>query len=158
MEIGVRIQRYRLTSLVLAAIGIACAAYAATLPLGTLGSPGAGVWPLILGIVLAVAAIVLFFFERDASDYEPLTKRSWIVVAAFGVMAGFAALFSVIGLTIPSLLLCILWMKFLANESWATSIGLGVLFTAVFVLVFGILLRVPMPSDPILNMILEAVR
>lgn len=152
------IRLYSLTSLVLVVIGVACALYAATLPLGTLKNPGAGVWPLALGIGLAVSSLVLFFFEKSGDDYEPLTKRSWIIVAAFMVMAGFAALFSMMGLTVPSLLLCVIWMKFFANETWLTSLGLGVAFTAVFVLVFGVLLRVPMPSDPVLNAILEAVR
>lgn len=158
MEIVVGLRSYRLTSLVIAVIGLACAAYAFTLPLGSLNNPGAGVWPLVLGVTLTVAALLLFFFEKTGEDYEPLTKRSWIILAAFGVMAGFAFLFSMVGLTIPSLLLCIVWMKFFAHESWLTSIGLGVLFTAVFVAVFGVLLRVPMPSDPVLNVILEAVR
>lgn len=150
------LRRYKLVSLALVLVGAGVAAHSVTLPLGSVSNPGAGAWPLVLGVALAGASLALALIERDPDSYEPLTRRTWLVAAALVAMGGFAVLFTLFGLTIASLVLSLVWLRFFAKESWALTAGLAVLFTVVFVGVFGVLLRVPMPLDPVLELITGA--
>lgn len=146
-------QLYRANSVVVVLFASACAVYALSLPMGSLSNPGAGMWPFIISMVMGIAALALLITERSSEDYEPLSKRTWIIVAGFGLMALFVLGFTNLGLTLPSLL-SFVWMRWMAGESWRTSIILSILFTAIYVVTFSILLGVPMPYDVILDPLL----
>ena len=68
-------------------------------------------------------------------------------------MAGFIVAFTLIGLTIPCFVLSLVWLRWMAGESWKLSLLLAVFLTAAFVMVFSVLLAVPMPQDPVLNLL-----
>jgi putative tricarboxylic transport membrane protein len=138
---------YRINSLVVMLFALGCMVYALSLPLGNLQRPGAGFWPLTISLVMAAAAAGLLLTERDSDDYEPLTRRTWIIVAGFALMGAFILVFSVAGLTSATFLLCLAWLRFMAGYGWRTSLLLSIAFTVLTVLSFSVLLGVPMPHD-----------
>ncbi len=144
---------YRYVSLVIVGLAALIAAMAVNYGLGTFQRPGPGMWPLLVAIAVGICGIVLLITERDGSDYEALTKRSWIVILGFGIMAAYIVGFTYIGMTITSLLFSLIWLKFIAKESWRMTWIASVAFTVAFVGIFVILLKVPIPHDPIVSLI-----
>ena len=57
----------------------------------------------------------------------------------------FAALFPTIGFEIPSLLLCVVWLKLLGGESWRSTVIVSVVTVAAFYVLFLYGLRIPLP-------------
>ncbi len=153
MEMQLRKHLFRTTSVVIVLAALACVVYSLSLPMGSLASPGAGMWPFLVSCGMGIAALVTLVTEKDASAYEPLSKRTWIIVAGFGLMIAFIFAFSAVGLTLSCLALTIVWLRWMAHESWAVTLILGVGLTALFVVGFDILLGVPMPNDILLNII-----
>ncbi|MER6170730.1 tripartite tricarboxylate transporter TctB family protein [Streptosporangium sp. NPDC001681] len=147
-----KIRLYRLNSLVIMLFALGVMTYALSLPLGGLQQPGAGMWPLAVSVVMALAALGLLVGERDDGDYEPLTRRTWIIVAGFGLMGAFIVIFSIAGLTLASFLMCLVWLRFMAEYRWRTSLVLSIALTAIAVLTFSVMLGIPMPHD-VLNVL-----
>lgn len=158
MKIETRPQRFRAVSLVVLLCAVASAVYSFTLPMGTISNPGAGVWPAGLSVAQAVGALLLLVTERDSSDYESFTRRTVVVFAGFGLMAVFVMVFSLLGLTIAALVLSLVWLRWLAKESWRLSVVLAIVFTSASVLVFEVLLRIPMPHDVVVGSLIEGLR
>ena len=51
----------------------------------------------------------------------------------------------VIGFEIPSLLLCVVWLRFLGGESWRSTIITSIVTVAAFYFLFLYGLRIPLP-------------
>ena len=50
-----------------------------------------------------------------------------------------------IGFEIPSLALCVVWLRFLGGESWRSTIVVSIATVAAFYLLFLYGLRIPLP-------------
>lgn len=148
----VKTQRFRLVSLTILAVAVLCIGYSLTLPLGTPANPGAGAWPLILSSGMGVAALVTFIREKDGSDYERVSNRTWIIVVGFALMAAFVVAFTFVGLTISCFALMVVWLRWMARESWTLSLLVAAGCTIGFVVGFDVLLKVPMPADPVVSL------
>lgn len=146
-------KKYRLVSLVILTAAVMSIGYSLTLPLGTPASPGAGAWPLILSAGMGVAALVTLVTEKDGKDYEPVSRRTWIIVVGFGLMAAFVVAFTLVGLTLSCFALMLVWLRWMARESWKLSLLVAAGCTLLFVVGFDILLKVPMPVDPVVSLI-----
>lgn len=144
---------FRLNSLFVVLLGVVFLVMSLQLPLGTPQAPGAGMWPLVVSIAMITAAVVLLFTERDGEDYEPLTRRSLVSVLGFIWIAMFVVMFQMIGFTLASLIFSVVWLRFLAKESWKFALIASPLFTIAFVLIFPVALGVPMPADPVLSLL-----
>lgn len=153
-EVGFKLQPFQISTIVIALVGAGCAIYGFTLGLGTLAQPRAGAWPFLIGLGMFIAALVLFFTERDNSDYEAFSKQSLVILAGFGLMIAYILLFKYAGFTLATLLISIAWLRWMAREPWRFVLWYSVAQTALFVVIFSILLAVPMPADPIVNLIL----
>lgn len=143
--------KFRLNSLAVALLGVGCLMMSLQLPLGTAQTPGPGLWPALVSVGLTAVAVFVLVTERDGADYEPLTKKSVVSVLGFGWIAVFVVLFSAIGFTSASLVFSIVWLRFFARESWKFTLVVSPLFTISFVVIFSVLLRVPVPHDPVLS-------
>ena len=158
MKMEIRQHRFRGVSLGVLLFAIACAIYSFSLPMGSLGNPGAGVWPAGLSIGLAISSLMLLVTERSGDDYEPLTKRTVVVVGGFALMAVFTLIFSATGLGLATLVLSLIWLRWLAGESWKTTVILSISFSVAFVVIFDLLLKLPMPRDLIIAWLIEGIR
>ena len=109
-------------ALVALAIGVTGAVLAYGYGLGSLRRPGPGLWPFAVSVVIVVLAVVLLVVGRKLDDSEKFTRASLLVLVGGATFMAFAALLPTIGFEIPSLLLCVVWLRFLGGESWRSTI------------------------------------
>ncbi len=132
-------------ALVALAIGVTGAVLAYGYGLGTLRRPGAGLWPFTISIVIVVLAVILLIVGRKLEDSERFTRVSLLVFVGGVSFVAFAALLPTIGFEIPSLLLCVVWLRFLGGESWRSTVLISVGTVAAFYLLFLYGLHIPLP-------------
>jgi putative tricarboxylic transport membrane protein len=127
------------------AIGVAGAVMSYGYGLGSLTEPGAGLWPFIVSVVIVVMSTVLLVIGRGLHDSEAFTRSSVLAVIGAVTFIGFGFLMPVIGFEIPSLVLCVIWLRFLGGESWRNTAVISVATVAAFYLLFLYGLRIPLP-------------
>jgi MFS family permease len=139
----------RTTSLVVAlvvvALGAAALVGSMSLGPGSANRPGSGTWPLLIGIVLVLLGIALVVTAGSTTDAERFAEPSRLVLVGVLTMVVFVALIGVIGFEIPAALLAFVWLRFLGQESWRSSILTSLAVVAAFYLVFVAALSVPIP-------------
>lgn len=122
--------------LVTAAVGVAGAVASLGLGLGTPAQPGAGLWPLAVSVAVLVLSLAQALVGRAGGDGEKFSRYSWLSLAGLATLLGLVALLPVIGFEIPSLLLSVVWMKFLGGETWRSAVLCSVLVVGVLYAVF----------------------
>ena len=132
-------------ALVALAVGLGGAVLSYGYGLGTLRRPGAGLWPFVVSVLIAVLALALLIGGRHLKDSEAFTRASLLPVVGTVTFLGLGALMPVIGFEIPSLLLCAIWLRFLGGESWRSTIVISVGTVAAFYFLFLYGLRIPLP-------------
>ncbi len=132
-----------MAGVVAAAIGILTAFAARDRGLGSLTAPGPGLWPLVVGLVLAIsgAAVAL----RPGDDAEPIGRDAWIVAVACLSLALYTLVIEIVGFEVPTLLLLAFWLRGLGRESWRTTVLVSVGATVVVWVVFILALDVALP-------------
>ncbi|GAA1904799.1 tripartite tricarboxylate transporter TctB family protein [Nocardioides lentus] len=113
--------------------------------LGTLREPGAGLWPLIVSVLVTSLSVLLLLVGRTLEDTERFRRASLLPLAGAASFVVFAFLLPVIGFEIPALLLCVVWLRFLGGETWRSTVVVSVLTVAAFYALFLYGLRVPLP-------------
>lgn len=128
---------------------VAVAAVALSVPLGLVhdGRPGPGLWPLVVSVVTAVAAVVVL--ARPAlRRAEPATRReSASVAAAIGLLVAFVVLLATFGVVTATVVVGLVWLRFLVRERWLVAATVPVLTGLAVYLLFVRLLTVPLPVD-----------
>jgi putative tricarboxylic transport membrane protein len=132
-------------ALVALAIGLGGVILAYGYGLGSLRRPGPGLWPFVVGVVIVLLAITLLLAGRHLTDSEAFTRSSLLPIVGIITFIGLGALLPVIGFEIPSLLLCVIWLRFLGGESWRSTIVTSVATVAAFYALFLYGLRIPLP-------------
>lgn len=126
-------------------VGVVAAVLSYGYGLGTLREPGPGLWPFAIGVTIALLSAALLVVGRGLTDSERFTRSSWL--PAFGLLTFvvLAVLMPLVGFEIPSLALCMVWLRFLGGESWRSTIVVSVCTVAAFYAVFLYALRIPLP-------------
>ena len=138
---------------VLAASGVYLAA-AWPLPMGTAARPGAGFYPLAVGVFGAAVALVwLLSALRRAVAAGPATVSEDArrrVGAAAGLLVGYCLLLSWIGFAPAALLFTALLLRGLGAR-WMPALTIGLVSAVVSYYVFTVLLGVPLPRGVLLE-------
>lgn len=116
------------------------------LPFGQLVSPGPGLWPAILSVVLIIVSFLLLITGYKKENYKKFSPEVKKVLYGIISIALFILLFETLGLEICCLLLLIYWIRFLGKESWKTAIMYSGTITISVYVVFVILLEIPIPT------------
>lgn len=132
-------------ALVTLAIGVTGSVLSYGYGLGTLRAPGPGLWPLVVSLVITALSLVLLVTGRRLTDDERFTRTSLLPLVGVLTFIGLGALIPVIGFELPSLALCVIWLRFLGGESWRSTIVVSVGTVAAFYLLFLYGLRIPLP-------------
>ncbi|SDD30296.1 tripartite tricarboxylate transporter TctB family protein [Nocardioides lianchengensis] len=132
-------------AIVVLVLGLAAAYLAQGYGLGTLQRPGPGLWPFAVSVLIAVLAVVLLVIGRRLEDAEKFSRASLLVLAGGATFVGLGVLLPTIGFEIPSVLLCMVWLRFLGGESWRSTIVIALATTATFYLLFLYALGIPLP-------------
>ena len=64
-----------------------------------------------------------------------------------GTLLAFAALFTLLGFTVPALLLMLLWLRMFGRLSWLKAALLAAAGAIALFMLFDVVLGVPMPRD-----------
>ncbi|MFC7400828.1 tripartite tricarboxylate transporter TctB family protein [Citricoccus sp. GCM10030269] len=124
-------------SLVVLALGILGVVISIGLGPGSAVNPDSGTWPLAVSVLICTLALAqLVIGRRGGSDGEKFNRYSLITLVGFLTLIGMAVLVPVIGFEIPSLALCIVWMKFLGGEGWRAALVYSVIVVAAFYAIF----------------------
>ena len=139
-----------LSLMVLLLAGVAAVVEGWRLGLWTAGRPGPGLWPTVSASALLICVVVCYLQERHKIP-APIPNTSWIrELIAFASVLGYIIAFAYAGPLIPTVVFLLLWLRFLANESWLLSVVLTTAGAVGIHIVFSLLLEIPFPSTPVL--------
>lgn len=133
------------SSLVVLGIGIGALVLSVSMGLGTLSAPQPGLWPFMASSVMVVLALFQLIIGRHNRDAEKFTRMSLAALTGLATLAAMVALMPVIGFELPSLVLCVIWMRFLGGETWRSTILVSVLVVAAFYGIFILALGTSIP-------------
>jgi hypothetical protein len=144
------VRRDHLAGGVFIAAGIVLFAMSGDLPFGTLASPGAGMLPkLVLILLIGFGALLVF----RAGESPPLAEIPWHdlrhAATVVAVAAAATALYTVIGFVLSISLLLFVLLYFVERRPlWrAAAVSIGVTLTCYGL--FSTLLKSPLPRMPI---------
>jgi len=132
-------------ALLVTGAGVGVVVAAAGQGLGSASAPGPGTLPFLLGLVLLALGVVLGLRCRGQRDAERFDRRSVVVVAAAGTLVAYVVLVPRLGFEIPSVLMALVWLRFIGRESWRLSVVVSVVTVACFYALFVGALAVPLP-------------
>jgi putative tricarboxylic transport membrane protein len=143
----------RAVPLVLLAAAGVYLALALGLPFGAVARPGAGFYPVIVGvfaIVVALAATVSAFrtvprAETDAANVDAAARRR--VMISVGALAVFCLALPWVGYPAAAFAFVAVVLRYLGGR-WTTALLTGVLSSAGSYGLFVVLLDVPLPRGP----------
>lgn len=129
------------------------------MPQGSLSQPGAGFWPMCLGVALAVLALVSgaqwLMRSRTAEPDRVRLGEMLIPGAAILSLVAYLVALGEVGFTLPSIVLILGWLRFFGKETWRLSLLLAVLGALVLAVLFDRVLGVPLPDDLLLSWMLR---
>jgi hypothetical protein len=145
----VMLRRDHVAGGIFVAAGAIIFAMSGDLPFGTMSSPGAGMMPKLVLILLMTFGVLLFL---RANESPPLASIAWgdlvhatTIVAAASIAIGF---YTAIGF-VPSMALLLFALIFIVERKniWAAlAVSIGVTVGSYFV--FNTLLKSPLPAMP----------
>jgi ammonia channel protein AmtB len=131
-------------------IGALVLALSGDLPFGTLASPGAGMMPTLLTLLMMAFGIALMVRARAS---PPFAEISWtdlphaLRVAALAAAA--AALYLLLGFALTMTLLLVALILGVERRPLLPAVAFSLVAVAVVYILFAILLRTPLPGGPL---------
>lgn len=141
---------HRLGPLVPLALGVYALVASYRLSLGELTSPGPGLWPFMVSMLITLTGAILLVID-DPDDYEPWTRGTATIVGGLVSLGVFIVLFQAIGFLIPAVLMLLLWLKIFADEPWKWAVPLAFGGAIGLYLIFERALGVPFPDGILLG-------
>lgn len=133
-------------------LGSAYLAGSLKLPMGTSVRPGAGLFPLLVGISLVITSALLLMGswkqkETGAEDREPFPegKDRQRVLAVAMTLISFVALLKTLGYGVSSAVLMGAILRLLGLRSWGRIVLISLLTAAISFYLFDSLLGTPLP-------------
>jgi putative tricarboxylic transport membrane protein len=124
-------------------------AMAVELPFGELSQPGAGIFPVVAGVILLAASLITIWEGRKLDPDSQLALPSGAdarrLLGLVAALLGFLVALPLLGLLISSTLFCILLMRIISDLGWPRIAVYSVLICSALYGVFVFLLKVPMP-------------
>ncbi|KKI90482.1 hypothetical protein WQ54_21270 [Bacillus sp. SA1-12] len=108
---------------------------------------GDHVFPGLIGILLVVFGISLVFERKTDRKKADLVnqKTRKVLIASIFILLLYSFLIAAVGYVISTLLVSVSLIRLIGNYRWLISILIGGVITAVFYLLFIILLKTPLP-------------
>jgi putative tricarboxylic transport membrane protein len=132
-----------IATLLLAAMALGFAVGSVRLGFWTFDGPGAGLVPFTAAVLL-LPLLIMVLRERSAVE-EPFRATP---IGAVVIGCAYAALLPYAGFAVPTIVLVVIWARVFYRQSWTRAVALGLALTLVSALIFGTLLKVPLPLLP----------
>lgn len=152
---------YRLVWLIAASIGIFGFVDGFRLGFGSFGTPGPGLWPIVLGVPTSVISLLLCVLgppqaQRKAKSEDELVagqRWAWATIAGLLVTA---ALVPITGLYLAVMLYSLFCTRIISQVGWLRSIAVSLAIPLTCYLIFslGLDIRVPQGLVSLTNGIL----
>lgn len=132
-------------ALVALAVGIAGLVLALDYGLDSMRRPGPGLWPFAISLLITALSVVLLVVGRRLEDSVSFSRASLLPAVGVLTFVGLGVLMPVIGFEIPSLVLCVIWLRFLGGETWRSTalVSIGTVTAFYFLFLYG--LSIPLP-------------
>ena len=139
------------------AVGAAYEYMALSMPLGGFGSPGPGLFPMIVGgaLILSAAACLIQNLVSSEPPKPPLDQAGTPVVTAKGralnawlliaVLVLYVVALKPLGFPIALTLLLIASIRLFGYRNWSRTVAMAVFMTVLAYVVFIMWLKVPLP-------------
>ena len=129
-------------------LGIVICIEALQVPIGSVRMPGAGFFPLLLGLALAVLSLLLLGMTYATVAAAPV--RVWPerpeVVYLVGSLLASVWLFERAGFLITMTLFLCVALRVLGRKSWALALAIGLAGSVAAYIVFSRGLQIALPS------------
>lgn len=124
---------------------------ARTLSLGRMNAPGPGIYPVVVGTILAIVSlgvIIDALWSRDAGTTAyPKGADLRRVAVAFGAFVLYVALLNVIGFLVATPILVAFYTWVVGRISWLKAVASGIGITLVVWVIFVFVLGVRLPTS-----------
>jgi hypothetical protein len=143
-------KRNLVSGIILLAFSIGTLLESRELEIGTLSSAQTGFFPFFLSILLAILSIILLGQAMKGQNEGTIpvwvSKGGWRRLGlTLGVLFFFTAFFERLGYLISTFLLIFILVKAIGNRKWWVAFLFAFLSTLGSYLIFGILLKTPLP-------------
>ena len=121
-----------------------------TMPLGDMAMPGPGLFPLIIGTLGLVSALIVILdsvprIRKDSSIAVPGGQTARRVIGMMVLLTAYVVIIGSLGTYLASILFCCLSIKLLSGHTWWRSALYGVTMAVICVFIFDSLLNVSLP-------------
>ena len=116
-------------------------------------SPGPGLVPLLLGIILAplgiaISVLALFYGVSEGKAFWLEKDRGYKIVSTVVAMLIYGLLVNHLGFVAITFLLMFFLFKVIFNLNWKISLGVAIVISASAYLLFNVWLGVQLPAGP----------
>ncbi len=122
------------------------------LTLGEFTNPGPGLYPLLLGVLLAGASLVSFFTSGRTVSSKAADggRRKRSVVYMVATLVLFRILLPIAGYCLSAFLMLVLLLRAIGGRPWPRAVAWAIIFTALSFLLFAKGFGVRFPQGRIL--------
>ena len=119
------------------------------LPFGQMDQPGAGVFPVIVGVTLTLASLITMWegwqLDKTVRLNLPVGADRRRLFSLIGLLVGYFLALPWLGQMISSALFCALLMRVLSDLGWPRIVAYSLVMSIALYVVFVFLLKVPLP-------------
>lgn len=132
-----------------AGIGVAAAYSGVQMGLTQFNKPGTGLFPFIIGTVLALLAVPSLLKRMAPQAPAPADKarRAWRhEVSIYFALAAYAVLLTYAGFALSSSLFVLLLLRLVGRKGWLFCISTSLCIVAPLVIVFDLIFKLNLPK------------
>jgi putative tricarboxylic transport membrane protein len=141
-----RIQGESIFSLILAAFGVFIIIVSLTIGFGTLKNPGSGLFPFLVGALIFVQSMTVFFRQKPATEkalFDPNATRNLLLMSA--TFSLWIILMPYLGYVLVTFMVVFAFSKILKLEGWIKPLILSIGTTGLCYLLFDLLMYLDLP-------------
>jgi hypothetical protein len=114
---------------------------------GTSKLPGPGFFPLLIACTMVGLGVWLFLHPgSEEKSVSPKSSRWSALAIALVSIFGYTMVLNELGYLVSTFALLTVQLRWVEKESWSTSLWTAVIASAVSLVVFRVLLKVPLPA------------
>jgi putative tricarboxylic transport membrane protein len=125
------------------------------LPFGKMDQPGAALFPVIVGVVLATASLITMWegWKMNKADQIqwPAGSDRMRLLRTIGLLFGYFLLLPLLGQIITSTVFCTLLFRVLSKISWSRVVVYSLMMSIALNIVFVFMFKIPMPRGMLID-------